>query len=171
MISDWPNENKIAKFEEEEKFIEELKEAIVGIRNLRTNMNIHPTKKSKLIFNAPKYGKMIEETSALIEKLGFANKVEVKNNREEADNNSSSILTENMEVIIPLGDLVDKEEERKRLEAEIKKLEAEVERAGKMLSNPGFTSKAPAQKVEEEKAKLAKYEEMLKATKERFMNM
>ena len=53
----------------------------------------------------------------------------------------------------------------------IKKLEAEVQRASKMLSNPGFVSKAPAQKIEEEKAKLARYEEMLKNAKERYENM
>jgi len=76
-----------------------------------------------------------------------------------------------MEVIIPFGDLVDMEEEKKRLESEIKKLEAEVLRASKMLSNPGFTSKAPSQKIEEEKQKLAKYEEMLKIAKQRYENM
>ena len=64
--------------------------------------------------------------------------------------------------------LLAKEEETKRLQEEIKKLESEVTRCEKMLSNPGFTSKAPAQKIEEEKAKLAKYTEMLKASRERL---
>ena len=171
MISKWPEYKDEFNFEKEETQIEQLKEVIVGIRNLRTNMNVHPSKKSKLIFVSKDFEDMINSSKTMIEKLGFASEIEVRSNRGETITNSSSILTEGMEVIIPFGDLVDMEEEKKRLESEIKKLEAEVLRASKMLSNPGFTSKAPAQKIEEEKQKLAKYEEMLKIAKERYENM
>ena len=171
MISKWPEYNEKFDFEKEENQIEQLKEVIVGIRNLRTNMNVHPSKKSKLIFVSKDFEDMINSSKTMIEKLGFASEIEIRSTRGEVESNSSSILTDGMEVIIPFGDLVDMEEEKKRLEGEIKKLEAEVERASKMLSNPGFTSKAPAQKIEEEKQKLAKYEEMLKIAKERYENM
>ena len=171
MISKWPEYNEKFDFEKEENQIEQLKEVIVGIRNLRTNMNVHPSKKSKLIFVSKDFEDMINSSKIMIEKLGFASEIEIRSTRGEVESNSSSILTDGMEVIIPFGDLVDMEEEKKRLEGEIKKLEAEVERASKMLSNPGFTSKAPAQKIEEEKQKLAKYEEMLKIAKERYENM
>ena len=114
---------------------------------------------------------MINSSKTVIEKLGFANEIEIRVERGQLDSNSSSIITKDFEVIIPLGDLVDLDEEKKRLEAEIKKLESEVERASKMLSNPGFTSKAPAAKIEEEKQKLAKYEEMLKVSKQRYENL
>jgi valyl-tRNA synthetase len=162
------NNNKKLAFKQEENQIEQLKEVIVGIRNLRTNMNVHPTKKSKLIFVTTTLEDMINSSEIMIKKLGFANEIEVRKTRGKVDSNSSSIMTESMEVIIPFGDLVDLEEERKRLESEIQKLEAEVTRASKMLSNPGFTAKAPAQKIEEERQKLAKYEEMLKLAKERL---
>ena len=171
MISNWPEYNNQYNFSKEEKQIEELKEIIVGIRNLRTNMNIHPSKKSNLVFITNSCDEMINSSKSMIEKLGFANSIEIRRTREGIESNSSSVLTENMEVIIPLGDLVDMEEERKRLQNEIQKLEAEVIRASKMLSNPGFVSKAPAQKIEEEKQKLAKYEDMLKTAKERFASM
>ena len=171
MISAWPEFDEKFSFEKEEKQVEELKEVIVGIRNLRTNMNIHPSKKSKLIFVTKNASEMINSSKIVIEKLAFASQIEVRNERGDVDNNSSTVMAKDFEVIIPLGDLVDLDEEKKRLEAEIKKLESEVERASKMLSNPGFTSKAPANKIEEEKQKLAKYEEMLNAAKQRYEKM
>jgi valyl-tRNA synthetase len=76
-----------------------------------------------------------------------------------------------LELYIPFEDLVDIAAEKERLQNEKTKLEAEVERAKKMLSNPGFVSKAPESKINEEKEKLAKYEEMLKNTEERLKNM
>ena len=166
MISKWPEYKEEYNFEKEENQIEQLKEMIVGIRNLRTTQNIHPSKKSKLIFITKELEEMINSSKAMIEKLGFANSIEVKEQKEEINDNVTSIMTKDMEVIIPLGDLIDKEAEKVRLEEEIKKLEAEVLRAEKMLSNSGFTAKAPAQKVEEEKAKLAKYQDLLAKAKE-----
>ena len=166
MISKWPEYKEEYNFEKEESAIEQLKEIIVGIRNLRTTQNIHPSKKSKLIFVTKGLEDMINSSKAMIEKLGFANSVEVQDKKQENLENVTSIMTKDMEVIIPLGDLIDKEAEKTRLEEEIKKLEAEVLRAEKMLSNPGFVSKAPAQKIEEEKAKLAKYQDLLAKAKE-----
>ena len=168
MISKWPEFEEKYNFQKEEKQIEELKEVIVAIRNLRTNMNIHPSKKSNLIFVTKDCEEMLNTSKIMIEKLGFASEIEIRNEKGEVDSNSSSILTKSMEVVIPLGALIDMEEEKKRLEGEIAKLEAEVARASKMLSNPGFTSKAPEAKIKEEQEKLAKYEEMLKNAKERY---
>ena len=78
------------------------------------------------------------------------------------------ILTDGIELYIPFEELVDIKEEIKRLEVEISKWESEVARCNKMLSNPGFINKAPESKINEEKEKLAKYEEMLNASKERL---
>ncbi len=168
MISKWPQYEEKLAFEKEEKGIEALKEIIVGIRNLRTNMNIHPSKKSNLIFVTAEFEEMINSSKVMLQKLGFANSIEVKQNRTDIPEDTSCIMVDGIEAIIPFGDLVDIEEEKKRLESEITKLEAEVTRCEKMLSNSGFVSKAPAQKIEEEKAKLAKYMEMLKNSKERL---
>ncbi len=168
MISKWPEYKEKLSFENEGKGIEALKEIIVGIRNLRTNMNIHPSKKSNLIFITTEFEEMINSSKTMLQKLGFAENIEVKQNRTDIPEDSSCIMVDGIEAIIPFGDLVDKEEERKRLENEITKLESEVARCEKMLSNPGFVSKAPEAKINEEKEKLAKYQEMLKASKERL---
>ena len=168
MISKWPEYNKEWNFENEEEAIEELKEIIVGIRNLRTVQNIHPSKKSKLIFVTKNLREMLETSKAMIEKLGFATDLEIKEENDVNMENVTSIMTKQMEVIIELGDLIDKEAEKARLEEEIKKLTSEVERATKMLSNPGFVAKAPEAKINEEKEKLAKYEGLLQTAKERL---
>ena len=83
-------------------------------------------------------------------------------------NSAMSIILSDVEVYMPLKGLIDLEEERTRLAAEVTRLEAEVARGEKMLSNPGFISKAPEAKVNEEKEKLAKYKEMLALAKERL---
>ena len=75
-------------------------------------------------------------------------------------------MQEGIELYMPLEDLIDMEEEKKRLEEEKKRLESEVARCEKMLSNPGFINKAPEAKINEEKAKLIKYQEMLKKVEE-----
>jgi len=168
MISKWPEYSEKLNFEREEEQIEQLKEVIVGIRNIRTNNKVHPSKKSKLIFVTKNLTEMIENTTELIQKLGFASEIIVQSNKENIMKNAMSVLSKEMEVYIPLEDLVNMEEEKERLKQEIKKLEAEVQRASKMLSNPGFVSKAPEAKINEEKAKLAKYEEMLNNTKKRL---
>ena len=168
MISKWPEYNKEWNFENEEEAIEELKEIIVGIRNLRTVQNIHPSKKSKLIFVTKNLKEMLETSKAMIEKLGFATDLEIKEENDVNMENVTSIMTKQMEVIIELGDLIDKEAEKARIEEEIKKLTSEVERATKMLSNPGFVAKAPEAKINEEKEKLAKYEGLLQTAKERL---
>ena len=168
MISKWSEYNKEWFFENEEEAIEELKEIIVGIRNLRTVQNIHPSKKSKLIFVTKNLKEMLETSKAMIEKLGFATDLEVKEENDVNMENVTSIMTKQMEVIIPFGDLVDKEAEKARLEEEIKKLESEVARCEKMLSNPGFVAKAPEAKINEEKEKLTKYKGLLQTAKERL---
>ena len=158
-------------FKNEEDQIEKLKDIVTGIRNVRTNMNVHPSKKSKLIFVTTKYEKMVLELDKIIKKLCYAEEIIIQKEKENIPQNSVSVLTDGIEVYIPFEDLVDIEAEKERLENERKRLVAEVERSNKMLSNQGFISKAPASKVEEEKAKLKKYEEMLKNVEERIQNI
>ena len=171
MLSDWPKQKENLDYKKEEEIVEKLKEIIVGIRNVRNNMNIHPSKKSKLIFVTEKYGKEIKESETFLKKLGFGTQIEVESKKAELEEESSSVRTEGIEVIIPLGDLIDKEAEKLRLEEEIKKLTSEVERATKMLANPGFVAKAPEAKINEEKEKLAKYESLLQTAKESLNNL
>ena len=162
MVSKWPKYHEKISFEKEEEMMEKIKEIIVEIRNIRAKMNVHPSKKSKLIFVTKKYQEMIKESERFLEKLGFAEEIIVQSDKEGISKNAISILGEEIELFIPLEELVDLEAERSRLEGEKKKIEAEIERASKMLNNPGFVSKAPEAKIQEEKDKLEKYKEMLK---------
>ena len=171
MLSKWPEENEKLDFANEENIVEKLKQIIVEIRNVRANMNIHPSKKSELIFVTEKYTKEIKEAQEFILKLGFGSKITIQNNKDNIAQNAISIMQDGINLYMPLNDLVDMDEEKKRLKNEITKLEAEVERCKKMLSNPGFINKAPETKINEEKAKLAKYEEMLKQTKEHLQGL
>ena len=177
IVAKWPKVRDEFVFEKEEEAVEKIKELVVGIRNVRNTKNIHPSKKSELIIITPKYAKEILEAEEILLKLGFADKIEVYENKEallnneenkEKLDNSMSIILSDIEVYIPLKGLIDIEEERNRLKAEVTRLEGEVARGEKMLSNPGFVNKAPEAKVNEEKEKLAKYKEMLESAKERL---
>ena len=171
MTSNWPQFKEKFNFELEENEIELLKQIIGDIRNLRNNMNVHPSKKAKLIFVTEKYNDLIKQSEQFLLKLGFGSEIEVKSSKENIPDNAVSILKQDLELYMPFEDLVDLEAEKQRLEGEKIKLESEVERAKKMLSNSGFVNKAPESKINEEKEKLAKYEEMLKNTVERLASM
>ena len=168
MISKWPKYKETLNYNEETETVEKIKQIIVEIRNVRANMNIHPSKKSELIFVTEKYEKEILEAKDFIIKLGFGTEVKVQKDKTGIADNAIAIMQDGIELYMPLEDLVDIEEERKRLQEEKTKLEAEVARCEKMLSNPGFVNKAPEKKIQEEKDKLAKYKEMLQKVEERL---
>ena len=171
MISSWPKYSEEFNFANEEKQIEKIKQIIIGIRNIRTNMNVHPAKKSTLIFVTENDEEMIINSQEFIKKLGFADKIIVQGNKNNIPQNAMSVLSEELEVYLPFDELVDIEEEKKRLQGEKQKLEAEVERASKMLSNPGFVNKAPENKIKEEKEKLERYKQMLENVEERLSKL
>ena len=160
MVSSWPEKENI-DYEKEEELIEKIKDIIVEIRNIRATKNIHPSKKSRLIFITNKYEQEIEEIKDILLKLGYGSSLEIKVDNKEIPEDSINIIQEGIELYIPQEGLIDKEEETKRLEEEKKRLEAEVLRCEKMLSNPGFVNKAPKAKVEEEQEKLKNYKDML----------
>ena len=168
MVSNWPTIRENFVFDKDEELVEKIKQIIVEIRNVRVNMNIHPSKKSELIFVTEKYGKEILEAQEFILKLGFGTKLTIQKDKAGISENSITIMQDGIELYMPLEDLVDMEEERKRLQEEKTKLEAEVARCEKMLANPGFVNKAPEKKIQEEKDKLAKYKDMLEKVEERL---
>ena len=168
MVSKWPTIKEEFEFDKEENFVEKLKKLVIEIRNVRTKMNVHPSKKSKLILVTDNFEKEIEEAKDFLTKLGFASEIKVQDNLDGIDEKAISIVVDDIKVFIPFEDLVDIKEEIIRLENEKKRLEGEVLRGEKMLSNPGFISKAPETKVAEEKSKLENYKEMLKAVEERL---
>ena len=175
IVAKWPQIRGTFIFDEEESTIEKLKNVIVEIRNVRSKMNVHPSKKAKLIINSselsPKMKSSIEESKDFLMKLGFGADILFEENLNNIPANAVSLVVDDLKIFIPFEELVDIEEEIKRLEGEKDRLEAEVTRGKKMLSNPGFINKAPEKKVQEEKEKLANYENMLKNVKERLQSL
>ncbi len=171
IVSKWPDIRDGFVFDNEEELVEKIKRIIVEIRNIRAKMNVHPSKKSKLIFVTEKYEKQIKESEVFLMKLGFCSELVIQNNTNNIPENAVSIIVDDLKVFIPFEELVDIEEEKTRLKNEKIKLESEVSRGEKMLSNPGFVNKAPEAKVKEEREKLEKYKEMLKTVEERLKNM
>ncbi len=171
MLESWPEVKAKFEYEEEEKNIEIIKNIIVNIRNIRANMNVVPSKKTNLIFVTTKYKSLIEQAESFLKKLGFAENIQVQEDKEGIPENSVSIVSDGIELFIPFEELVDVAKELERLEGEKEKLEKEVERCAKMLSNKGFVEKAPKAKIEEEEEKLAKYREMLETVEKRIKEM
>ena len=171
MISKYPEYDKNLEFKTEEEAIEELKEVITEIRNIRAKMNVHPSKKSKLIFMTKKYKNVIEESEEFLKKLGFSDNIKIEESKDNIPQNAVNIVTKELEVFIPFEDLVDIKEEVERLEKEKGKIILEKEKTDKMLGNPGFIQKAPPVKVEEEKQKQLKYNEMIKTIEERIKGL
>ena len=165
MISEWPKESK-ETYNKEEEFIESLKNIIVQIRNIRTNMNIHPSKKVKLIavVEDKEVQKYLDESKEYLKKLGFGNEVIIQENLDGIESNAICASNEEIKIYMPFSELIDIEEEKKRLLNEKERLEKEVERSKKILENKGFLAKAPKEKVEEEKEKLEKYVKLLEET-------
>ena len=168
MISKWPEYSKNVDFDKEELAVEELKNIITGIRNIRVQRNIHPSKKSKLIFVTSESKEAVKNSESWLLKLGFGNEIEISANKENLPQNAMSVLANGIELYMPFEDLVDISEEKERLQKEKERLESEIQRATKMLNNPGFVNKAPVEKVQEEKDKKTKYEDMLETVKNRL---
>ena len=171
MISSWPEYKDEFNFEEEEQNLELLKSIIVDIRNVRSNMNVHPSKKSKLIFVTTRYNTLIDESRAFLERLGFANEIAIQDNKEGIDANAISILKEGLELYIPFTDLVDIEAEVERLNKEKVTAESELKRAQGMLNNEKFVSKAPQNLIEAEKEKVQKYTEVIEKIETRLQEL
>ena len=173
MISKWPEYTDEWNFEADEAAVDTIKAAVRAIRNLRTGMNVPPSRKAKVyVVSAKKDVRHIFESSkSFFATLGYASEVHVQEDKTGIDENAVSTLIHDAAVYIPLEELVDIDKEIERLEKEAAKLAGEIKRASGMLANPKFVDKAPAAKVEEEKAKLAKYTEMSEQVAERLAQL
>ena len=173
MISKWPEYTDEWNFEADEAAVDTIKAAVRAIRNLRTGMNVPPSRKAKVyVVSAKEDVRYIFESSkSFFATLGYASEVHVQADKAGIDENAVSTLIHDAAVYIPLEELVDIDKEIERLEKEAEKLAGEIKRASGMLANPKFVDKAPAAKVEEEKAKLAKYTEMSEQVAERLAQL
>ena len=167
MISKWPEYKAENDYKAEENDVELIKEIIKNIRNIRANMNVVPSRKASLIF-VTENEKVIEEGRGFIEKLAYADKITIQKDKTGIADNAVSIAVPGIEIYIPFNELVDISAEIERLEKEKLTYQNEINRVEKMLSNEGFVAKAPAAKIEEEKNKKIKYQELLAKTEERI---
>lgn len=173
MISKWPEYTDEWNFEADEAAVDTIKAAVRAIRNLRTGMNVQPSRKAKVYVVSAKEDvrHIFESSKSFFATLGYASEVHVQEDKTGIDENAVSTLIHDAAVYIPLEELVDIDKEIERLEKEAAKLAGEIKRASGMLANPKFVDKAPAAKVEEEKAKLAKYTEMSEQVAERLAQL
>ncbi|KEI96535.1 valyl-tRNA synthetase [Clostridium botulinum A2B3 87] len=167
VISKWPEYDEILKDEKSEKDMEYIIEAIKSIRNVRTEMNVPPSRKAKLMIylTEKEAERSFKEGEVYFQKLASASEVSFLENKETSDKNVS-VVTRGAEIFIPLLELVDIEKELERLNKEKEKLEKEIDRVEKKLANEKFVSKAPESVVNEEREKGEKYKAMLKSVLE-----
>ena len=137
-----------------------IMDSIKGIRNVRNEMNVPPSKKAKLYIITNDAG-IFEAGKAFYTKLASASDVIISSTKDTVLENVVSVASPAGELLIPMDELVDKEKEFERLEKEKKRLESEIKRVDGKLSNKGFIEKAPASVVEEERKKGENYKAML----------
>ena len=170
MISQWPVYSEELHFDEEEAHTDILKEAIRNIRNVRAEMNVPPSRKASVVVvtEEEELQKLFEETKNFFAPLAYAGEVAVQADKTGIAEDAVSAVIHNAVLYMPFADLVDAEKELERLNKEKTRLEGEIKRGENMLGNERFLSKAPAEKVEEEKQKLQKYKETYAQVLERL---
>ena len=173
MVSAWPVSKKEWNFAEEEEAVEMMKEAVRAIRTVRTSMNVPPSKKATVyvVSEDAKVREIFEHNKIFFATLGYANEVLIQSDKAGIAEDAVSAVTARATMYMPFAELVDVAKEIERLEKEEKKLEGELKRSNSMLSNERFISKAPAEKIAEEKAKLEKYEATMKQVQERLATL
>ena len=173
MISSWPTYQEDRVFEKEEKDIEIIKEAVRGIRNVRTSMNVAPSRKAAVYVVSDKEEilKTFTEGKLFFASLAYASEVMMQKDKEGIDDDAVSVVIPNATLYIPFAELVDLSQEIERLEKEEKRLQGELARVNGMLNNERFMSKAPEAKVAEERAKLEKYTQMMSQVQERLTQL
>ena len=170
MVSSWPVYREDRNFEKEERQIGLIKEAVRQIRNVRTGMNVPPSKKAHVfvVSTDPEAAAAFEEGKLFFSSLAGASDVTVQENRDGIAEDAVSVVIPNAVLYIPFTELVDLSQEIERLKKEEKRLEGELARVNGMLGNEKFLSRAPEKKIAEEKAKLEKYTQMMEQVKERL---
>ncbi len=173
MISKWPAFSQDRDYKEEEKAIELIKEAVRGIRNIRTQMNVAPGRKAAVfvVSDGADVRKIFEEGSLFFASLAGASEVTVQADRNGIADDAVSVVIPGATVYIPFAELVDIAQEIERLRKEEKRLNGELARVNGMLGNEKFMSRAPESKVAEERAKLEKYTQMLAQVQERLTQL
>ena len=173
MIASWPVKTEAWSFTEDERAVEIIKEAVRSIRNVRTDMNVPPSKKAKVyvVSEEEEIRQVFENGKVFFAALGYASEVTIQADKTGIADDAVSAVTSKAVIYMPFAELVDIEKEIERLNKEAERLNKELARVNGMLSNERFLSKAPESKVAEEKAKLEKYTNMMEQVKERLAQL
>jgi valyl-tRNA synthetase len=173
MISAWPTFTEDRVDAAAEEAMTRVMDLIKGLRNVRNEMNVPPSRKAELYIVSEV--EAVRDTFASLvptyKTLAMASLVKTQADKTGIADDAVSVVIPDATVFMPLSDLVDMEKEKERLEKEEKRLQGELKRSHGMLNNERFLSKAPAEKVAEEKEKLAKYEQMLSDVQARLADM
>lgn len=170
MLSKWPEYKEEWNFPAEEAAIEHCKDLVKGIRNVRTQMDVPPSRKAKLFITSDDEAvrKVFEDNKEVYVNLAFTSEITVQQGKAGIGDDAVSVVIPDAVAYLPLEDLVDFEKEKERLNKEKDKLTKELARSRGMLSNEKFLNNAKPEKVQEEKDKLAKYEQMMAQVEERL---
>ncbi|HBM47896.1 valine--tRNA ligase [Clostridium sp. AM42-4] len=173
MVSAWPEYKAEWNFEQDEYAVETIKEAVRAIRNVRTSMNVAPSKKAKVyvVSENEKLLQIFEHSKVFFATLGYASEVFLQKDKQGIADDAVSVVIPEASIYMPFAELVDIAKEVERLQKEEERLTKELARVNGMLSNEKFVSKAPEAKINEEKAKLEKYTQMMEQVKARLAQL
>ena len=173
MIAKWPEYMESRSFARDERDIETIKEAVRGIRNVRTEMNVAPSKKAHVFVVSEKEDirKIFDAGKLFFTSLAFASNVTIQCDKNGIAEDAVSVVIANADIYIPFAELIDIKQEIERLEKEEKRLDSEISRVNGMLGNERFMSKALEAKITEEKEKLTKYTQMKQQITERLAQL
>ena len=173
MISSWPVYTEDNDYSEDENAIETIKTAVRNIRNVRAEMNVAPSRKALVyvVSENEDIRNIFDNGRVFFATLGYASDVKVQADKSGIPDDAVSTVIPGAVIYIPFAELVDIDKEIERLNKEKDKLHKEIARCNGMLNNEKFTSKAPQAKIDEEKAKLEKYSDMLAQVEERLKTL
>ena len=173
MLADWPVYKEEWNFSAEEEMLAHVKELVKGIRNLRTEMDVPPSRKAKVFIVSEDKAlcETFESMKKTYQNLISASEIDVQSDKAGIGEDAVSVVIPGAVVYMPLEDLVDMEKEKERLLKEEERLKKELARSHGMLNNEKFVSKAPAAKLQEAKDKLEKYTQMMEQVKERLSHL
>lgn len=170
MMSEWPVYDESWSFPEAENIAEHFKAIVKGVRNVRAEMNVPNSRKAKVYVVCEDQtlcaGFEALKQSAIM--MAAANDFLIQQDKTGIADDAVSVVVPDATVYVPLEELIDFEQEMERLRKEESRLAKEIARSNGMLNNEKFVSKAPAAKVQEEKDKLEKYQQMMDQVKERL---
>ena len=170
MTSSWPVYQEALQFKAEEEDMERVMDAIRAVRSRRAEMNVPPSRKSKIVIVTEGKDAYLR-CEAFIARLAYATQIEITGSVPENQADMVTAITPDAKIFLPLSELVDLAAERKRLEKETAKAKKELSGLSAKLSNQAFLSKAPANIVAAEKERAEKLTSLLAGLEEQMARL